>query len=221
MTDTGNSKKLTLLTVLVAVLLAAVVAQSVAVLGLRKELRSASGDNERTPLAVVPDDDDGSGTAFTLPKGPLDSNPFDWDLNDWDPFKEMHSMHDRINQMFGSAFNRFQDSDDFGSVFGNYSFSPDINIEDKGAHYLVTVDLPGVEDSRLDVKIDGQTLTISGSMQAGSKEEDGGTMLREERRRGSFQRTVTLPGPVKADKMETKEKKGVIYIEIPKADADD
>ena len=221
MTDNGNSKKLTLLTVLVAVLLAAVVAQSVAVLGLRKELRSASGDKESTPVAVVPDDDQDAGTAFTLPQSPFDSDPFDWDLDEWDPFKEMHAMHDRINQMFGNAYNRFQDSDDFGSLFGAHAFSPSVNIEDKGDRYLVTVDLPGAEESHLDVKLEGQALTISGTVTSETRDEDEGKMLRQERRSGQFRRTVTLPSPVQADKMTTENKKGILRIEIPKANVED
>jgi len=217
MTDNGN-RKLTLLTVLGSVLLVAVVTQSVMMFGLHKQIRGRPTANEPKPVAQIPDDNHDSGSNLTLPPDPFSKDPFDWDLGEWDPFKEMHSMHDRINQMFGSAFNRFQQSDDFGSVFGNYAFSPDINIEDKGDHYLVTVDLPGVEDSRLDVKIDGQTLTISGSMESESKQDDGGSMLRQERKSGQFRRVVTLPSPVKADEMKTEHKKGVLHIEIPKED---
>lgn len=215
MTDLNN-KKLTLVTVLVAVLVVVVIAQSIVIFGLHRRVEGASVDEQVSRVAVTQDDDDETIDSLLPPVKPFDDDFFGWGKGDWDPFKEMHSMHDRINQMFGSAFNRFEDSDSFGSVFGDYSFSPDINVEDKHDHYLVTVDLPGVEDSRLDVKINGQTLTISGNMQVESKEDDGGTMLRQERRSGSFQRIVTLPGPVNAEKMETKEKKGVIYIEIPK-----
>ncbi len=218
MTDLNN-KKLTLVTVLVAVLVVAVIAQSVVILGLHRRMEGVSPAAQVSRVAVSQADDDGQRDSLLPRVKPFDDDFFGWEEGDWDPFREMHSMHDRINQMFGSAFNRFEDSYSFGSVFGDYSFSPDINIEDKDDYYLVTVDLPGVEDSRLDVKINGQTLSISGKMEAESKEDDGGTMLRQERRSGSFQRIVTLPGPVKAEKMETKEKKGVIYIEIPKADA--
>lgn len=223
MTDLNN-KKLTLVTVLIAVLVAAVIAQSVVIFGLHKRVEGTSMveqantpvAEQENPVAVTQDDEDGKTGTLLPPVLPFDDDFFGWGKDDWDPFKEMHSMHDRINQMFGSAFNRFQSSDNFGGVFGNYSFSPDINIEDKDDHYLITVDLPGVEKSHLDVKIAGQTLTISGNMQTESKEEDGGTILRQERRSGSFQRVVTLPGPVKSGAMETEEKNGVIYIEIPK-----
>jgi HSP20 family protein len=216
MTDLSN-KKITVLTVLVAALIVAVITQSVVIFGLHRRVAGEAEKETPNPLGVVQKDDEQPGTSL-LPPDPFDSDPFDWNTDDWDPFKEMHSMHDRINQMFGSAFNRFQRSDDFGGIFGDYAFSPDINIEDQGNHYLVTVDLPGAEDSRLDVQIDGQTLTICGTIAAESKQEDGGSMLRQERQSGQFRRVVTLPSPVKADKMETKHKKGVLHIEIPKDD---
>ena len=213
-----NNRKLTVLSVLVGVLVVADVAQSVIMFGLHRRVQKSPLVEESSSLGVIQNDDDNRLTRSLLPTDPFDDDPFDWGTNDWDPFKEMHSMHDRINQMFGSAFNRFEDSDSFGGLFGDYSFSPDINMEDKGDHYLVTVDLPGVEDSRLDVKIDGRILTISGTMKTESEEKDIGTMMRQERRSGSFQRIVTLPSLVKAEKMKTKAKKGVIHIEIPKAD---
>ena len=220
MTDKSkdNSKNLTLLTVLVGVLLVAVVAQSVALLGLRKELQNAPSSSQSTPPAVAPDDNKDTGTAMTPPRSLFDRDVFDWDLDDWNPFKEMHTMHDRINQMFGNAYNRFKGSDDFSGLFGTHTFSPSVNIEDKGDRYLVTVDLPGAEESRLDVKLEEQTLTISGTVESEIRDEEKGEILRQERRSGQFRRTVTLPSTVQVDKMTTENKKGILYIEIPKAD---
>jgi len=118
--------------------------------------------------------------------------------------------------MFGSAFNRFQDSSDFSRFFEDLAFAPDINLQEKTDAYIVTVDLPGIEDSHIDVDLKGQTLTISGSMQSESKEDDSDKIIRQERRSGKFQRVLTLPGPVKADEMKSKTEKGVLRIEIPK-----
>lgn len=219
MTDINN-RKLTVLTVLVAVLLVAVLAQSAAIWDLRTGRDNTSRKTEAaksTQLVVAQHPaDNNSKSPVVRPTDPLDKDPFDWDLNDWDPFKEMQSMQDRIDQMFGSAFNRFRRSDDLGKLFGDPLFSPAINIEDKEDHYLVTVDLPGTEDSRVDVKIDGQTLIVSGSVQSESRQEEKGKMLREERRSGKFERSLTLPGPVQADQIKSRNKKGVLYIEIPK-----
>ncbi|MEI7946763.1 MAG: Hsp20/alpha crystallin family protein [bacterium] len=147
-----------------------------------------------------------------------DLDPFAFNLDSWDPFKEMRSMQDRIDQMFGSAFNRFQKSDDFSALSRSYRFAPDVNIEDQGEQYQVTVDLPGTDTSQIDVKLEDQMLTVSGHVKSESKETNQkGKMLREERRAGSFRRSMTLPGPVQMDKMTTTNKNGVVIITIPKA----
>lgn len=223
MAESGN-RRLTILTVLVAVLLVAVAAQSVLMLGLHKQLRGAETPEEPDRVALVPDNDSDAGdsdSTLTLPADPFDDDPFDWNLEDWDPFKEMQSMHDRINRMFGNAFSRFEHSSDFGDLFEPDSFSPAVDIEDLEDRYEVSVNLPGAEESHIDVKLEDQTLTISGSVESVSSKEDSGKMLRQERRSGTFKRTITLPSPVQADKMTTRNEKGVLYIEIPKATEDE
>jgi HSP20 family protein len=214
-----HDQRFTILSVLVAGLLVAVIVQSVAIVWMHKKLDAAVQSSSMSSASVT-----GNGLTKLRPKTSTPINPsgqnkdpFPWDLDDGDPFLEMHSIQDRINQMFGSAFNRFQRNDDFSTIFRDHPFAPDINIEDKGDHFLVTVDLPGSEDSQLDVKLEGQTLTISGSVQSQSRETGKGKMLRQERRSGNFHRSVSLPCPVKADKMTTDNKKGVVTITIPKA----
>jgi len=225
MTDQDN-KKWNMSAFLAAGLLVAVIVQSFVIFSLYKKLEIA---DSKTSTITKHDaiSDDLPSTGFTTKqktnspgRDKDDWNPFE-DMDDWDPFREMNSMHDRINQMFGSAFNRFQHSNGFKDLSRGYMFSPNIDIEDKGDHYLVTLDVPGVEDSRLDIKIDGQTLTVSGTMQSDTKKENKGHLLRQERRSGSFQRTITLPGPVKPDKMTTENKKGILYITIPKETTSD
>ena len=212
-------RRFTILWVLVAGLLVAAIVQSVVIFGMNKKLGQQVSTASQPSVSNTGHDYSRLHPKALAPTKPADqdNDPLAWDLDNWDPFKEMHSMQDRMNQMFRGAFNHFQQSDDFGALFRDHPFAPDIDMEDKGDHYLVTVDLPGAEDSQLDVKLEGQTLTISGSVQSESKETDKGKVLRRERRSGKFQRTVTLPGPVKADKMTTTNKKGVVTITIPKA----
>lgn len=213
-----NDRRFTILSVLVAGLLVAVVVQSAVIFSMHKTLGQQERASQPAPSVAIREHSHTQPKALAPSKqSDQDRDPFAWGLDKWDPFAEMQSMQDRINQMFGSAFSRFQRSDDFGGLFREHPFAPDVNIEDKGDHYLLTVDLPGAEESKLDVKLDGQTLTISGSVQAESKETDKGKILSQERRTGQFHRIVTLPSPVKADKMTTTNKNGVLTVTIPKA----
>ena len=259
MTEQTN-KKYTLLTILVAGLLVAFVAQSLALYGMQKRLTQMTATQPASPpVASAPATPaSASLTPVTGPATPPPAPPADevvqppvvaapaqanlpvhrqpraaahaanqpsipdydlvvWDLDRWDPFVEMRLMQDRMNQMFLSAFNRFQDSDDLGGLSRDYPFAPDLNIEDKGDNYVVTVDLPGAENSQINVKYEDPLLTISGSVQSESTETDKGRILRQERRSGQFLRAVSLPGPIQADKISTQNEKGVVTITAPKA----
>lgn len=213
-----EKKTFWLLIMVIAILGAAVIAQGIAMSGLHKKVDALSC-GEPTVAQVAEEKEDAPALpSISPPTNSILSDPI-WGFgDDWDPFKEMYSMRERIDQMFGNAFNRFGYSDNFSSLLKDYSFSPDINIEDKGKHFLVTVNLPGSDSSQVDVKVEGQTLTVSGEVSSKTKKEEDGKMLMQERRSGKFRRVVTLPSPVKADKMTTEEKKGVLYITLPKED---
>ena len=74
--------------------------------------------------------------------------------------------------------------------------------------------LPGVEASEIDISIEDDLLTVSGSREeeVESKEKD---YYSKEIRRGSFARTVRLPKMVKADKAEASYEEGLLKIKIP------
>ncbi len=212
----GNGR-FVLLSLLVAGLLAAVIVQGVVIRGMNARM-SRMVEQAQTTTRLGDETEQERHLVFpAVAVHERTWDPFDRHIDDWDPFKEMRAMQEGINQMFGGAFRRFEESDEFKALFQDYPFAPDIDIEEKDDHFLVTVDLPGAEDSQLDVKLDGQTLSISGSVQSESKETDKGKILKQERRTGKFQRIVTLPGKLESDKMTVTSDKGVMSIRIPKA----
>lgn len=77
--------------------------------------------------------------------------------------------------------------------------------------------LPGAEESNVNISCKDQELTISGTIDQLQEDHQGSSLLRRERRSGSFSRTISLPALVEVDKMETKFDKGVVTILIPKA----
>lgn len=204
------------LVLVISILGITVLAQSAAMISLHKKVDALSKTDAENVTQVQQDK-----TPFVTQSKPNTNSTsidqfFEFDDN-WDPFMEMQAMRESIDHMFGNAFNRFHNSDNFGGLLENYAFSPDMNIEDKGDHFLVTVDLPGYEDSKIDVKVEDQMLTLSGTVESETEEQnDNGQILRQERQSGKFYRTITLPGPVNTDKMTTKNKKGVLYITLPK-----
>ncbi len=139
-------------------------------------------------------------------------------MNDWDPFQEMQLMHQRMERLFNDSFGRFQSSPQFSGQSQTFQFSPDADVRDEGDHYQVLMDLPGSDKSAIEVKVEGQTLMISGKRDEQVEEKDNnGTVIRSERRSGQFQRAISLPGPVKNDAVEAHYENGVLTVTLPKA----
>jgi HSP20 family protein len=90
----------------------------------------------------------------------------------------------------------------------------DIHEDDKG--YRMEVELPGLTEKDVEVKVENDMLVIS-SKKEETKEEDKKEYVRKERRSYSFYRSFTLPENVKPDKIEASFKNGLLLISLPKA----
>ncbi|MFQ5953403.1 MAG: Hsp20/alpha crystallin family protein [Candidatus Omnitrophota bacterium] len=132
-----------------------------------------------------------------------------------DPFIEMQQMHRKMDRMFRDSFSRMMYHPDFKMLKSGLTFEPDIDITEKDKEYIVMVDLPGVNKDKINVEIEGNMLTISGERHIeknASKEE----LYKAERSFGSFSRTITLPGKIKADEVTATSESGVLLIRLPK-----
>ena len=150
---------------------------------------------EDLPPKMQPDDDFAPGT--------------------WNPYQEMQRMHNEIEQALDNSFSRFQ----INSGAGSFTKTPALDLKEEKDRYVVTLDLPGADASSLDVKLDGQQLFIFVKTER-SSEQNGGDKNQYHRRErfvGTFERSLTLPGPVKESAMKTDYSDGVLTITIPKA----
>jgi HSP20 family protein len=87
-----------------------------------------------------------------------------------------------------------------------------------GESVIVEASLPGVTPAGISVTIDDNVLRISGHTGTDDERPDGAYLL-SERRTGSFQRSVRLPGSVDAEKAYTSYEAGVLTVTLPKLDA--
>lgn len=132
----------------------------------------------------------------------------------WNPYEEMQHMQEEMEQMFGESFSRFH----MKSPLGSLSKSPEVDLEEKSDHYIVTVNAPGADESSINVKLEGQQLHISIKTEQAKDEnsdKDGQYRYRE-RFVGEFHRVLTLPGAAKSSEMKTAYQNGVLTIKIPK-----
>ncbi len=99
------------------------------------------------------------------------------------------------------------------------TLSPKIDIEETDSEIKVKAELPGMDEKDIEVKVSSQGyLTIKGEKKEEHEEKSKGKYL-SERRYGLVQRTIALPVDVDSDKTTAKFEKGVLNINIPKAES--
>jgi len=93
--------------------------------------------------------------------------------------------------------------------------TPAVDVVEKEKAYEITAELPGMDESNIDVKFSDGTLTIKGEKRE-EKEEKKKDYYLSERRYGSFQRSFSVPDGVDGDKIEAGFKNGVLTVTLPK-----
>lgn len=94
---------------------------------------------------------------------------------------------------------------------------PAMDAVEEGDEVKVVLDVPGMREQDIDVQVDGDVLTISGSRQI---ERAGGDRRwrRFERATGSFERSLQMPGPIDADKVRATFVDGVLTVRLPSSE---
>lgn len=93
---------------------------------------------------------------------------------------------------------------------------PATEVAESEQGYEVTVELPGMDESNIQVEVSNGVLVISGEKKE-EKEEKKKRFYLSERHYGSFERSFRLPDGVDASKIEASFKKGVLTVALPKS----
>ena len=94
---------------------------------------------------------------------------------------------------------------------------PPINVTQDAERFYVRAELPGVVASELAISALRNRLSISGKREI-AKEHERASYHRKERAEGAFNRTLTLPIPVDADRIEARYVDGILTLTLPKAE---
>ncbi len=140
-----------------------------------------------------------------------------YDMQTWNPYEEIQRMQRDMDRIFNNAFNRFNNSPDFQHLFKEGFTTPEMDVQEDDKSYTVIVNLPGSSKDNVSVDLNEQTLTVKAEQKFEKLDKDSkGNIIFQERRSGSFLRSITLPGPVKHAGMKTEINNGVLTITIPK-----
>jgi HSP20 family protein len=119
----------------------------------------------------------------------------------FDPFREMDRLTARLLTGDGTA--------------RAASWMP-MDLYRTGDHYVVNVDLPGVDPGSIDLDVDGNTLTIAAERTIGA--DEGARWLAQERPAGRYSRQLSLGPDLDLDGIGASYENGVLALTIPVAE---
>jgi len=126
----------------------------------------------------------------------------------WDPFREVVALQNRMNSLF-------RDLNEGDSPLTTASFVPAVDIYEDAQKVMLKLEVPGIEEKDLDVRVENNTLTVKGERKF-EKEEKEENFHRIERRYGSFYRAFTLPSTVDTENVKASYDAGVLKLELKK-----
>ena len=125
----------------------------------------------------------------------------------WDPFDELSALRNRMDRLW----TRMATEDE--PAMANWAPTADV-VETKN-EILIRAELPGIDEKKIDVEIEGGMLTIKGEREAEKESEEKG-YRRIERSYGSFLRSFTLPPNVNPEKINANFTNGLLEVHLPK-----
>ena len=135
-------------------------------------------------------------------------------LTRWEPFREFSTMQDRMNRM-NRLFRESYSPEGPEEALTTTSFAPPVDIYEDEHTITLKLEVPGIDEKDIDVRVEGNTLTVHGERKI-EKEEKEENFRRVERQYGSFTRSFTLPSSVDPAQVSANYDKGVLKINLAK-----
>ena len=126
----------------------------------------------------------------------------------WDPYREVVSLQNRINSLF---HNMSGEDDPLAAA----SFVPAVDIYEDAKQVVLKLEVPGIDQKDLDIRVENHTLTVKGERKFEAEEKEQ-NFHRIERHYGSFFRAFTLPTSVDTENVKAGYHAGVLKLELAK-----
>ncbi len=146
----------------------------------------------------------------------ITKNPF---AND-PAFKDFQKLQADMNKVFENFHKQFFNNITIPEIPANidneFSVSVKTDVIDKGDHYEIKADLPGVEEKAIKVTVKDNILSIEAKTEKNKEDKKNNKIIKQERFIGSFYRAMSIPNNADVTKMTTSYKNGVLTVNIPK-----
>jgi len=131
----------------------------------------------------------------------------------WDPFREFVTIQDRMNRLFRDSFG--PEGTNEAEALRATTFAPPVDVYEDEHNVTLKIEVPGIDEKDIDVRIENNTLTVHGERKF-EKEEKEENYRRVERQYGSFTRTFTLPSTVDQESVQADYERGVLKVKLAK-----
>ena len=134
------------------------------------------------------------------------------ELTTWPGFGRLTNLREEIDRLFELPLAELARSSQLLS-----GWTPALDVFEDTDNVVVRAELAGLKREDIDLSLHDGCLTLSGERKSEGKYE-GAEACRSERFFGRFQRTITLPAPVAADKVKAQYKDGILTVTLPKTE---
>src|SRR5262245_9146382 len=124
-----------------------------------------------------------------------------------DPFETLFNLQ--------QALDAFRQSDWLESSPSGTGPYPPLNVFRKGEDFVIITELPGINKSDFDIQVKDNAIRISGTKTVDYT--DKASLHRRERAAGRFDRAVTIPVRIDADRVKAEYRDGILALYLPRA----
>ena len=136
-------------------------------------------------------------------------------------FPELVSVQNTLDRLVNSSFGDQRQSRDAAVQGRSVPVAMPIDVYGTDEQVVIMAEVPGMNADDLDLTVNQNTITLSGSIRGAAESEDakGATWYVSEMSRGTYRRSITLPFAVDSEKAEATMDSGILRVTLPKAEA--
>ena len=127
-----------------------------------------------------------------------------------DPFETLLNLQQALDAFRASSWLQ-------SSPSGTGAYPP-VNVFRKGDDFVVITEVPGIKKSDLEIQVKGNTIRVAGTKPVAYSEK--ASLHRRERLAGRFDRAITIPVEIDADKATAEFHDGILALFLPRAERD-
>jgi HSP20 family protein len=143
---------------------------------------------------------------------PLGQSSWGQSVDRWEPFRELSDFQSEMNRLFDGMFARPMAMPGTERVW-----APAVDMYETKDELVVTAELAGMSEKDIKLSLADDVLTLRGE-RFSSQDVKPEEAHRGERWYGKFERTLSLPIPVQADKVTAAYRDGVLTVKLPKVE---